>query len=254
MTAPRLQRIGFFSYLGGDEDPAHLLERTIETFVFAERLGFDSVWVAQHHFGPRTGTLPSPLPFLAAVAARTSHIRIGTAVVILPIEQPVRLAEDAAVVDLLAGGRLELGVGSGTDPAVFRSLGVDPGERVERMVAGLDGLLGALEGHELPGGGGHRLHPPAPGLRRRLWQGVYAPERARQAAALGLHVLLPKASPGNPLLAASGQAAAASAFFDAWGRDWPGRVGLSRPAYPSRDRKSALRELDAELRLQAELA
>lgn len=247
----RLRRIGFFSYLGGTEDPARLLRETVETFRVAEELGFDSVWVAQHHFRSRVGTLPSPLPFLAAVAERTSRIRLGTAVVILPAEQPVRLVEDASVVDLLSGGRLELGVGSGTDPGVFRALGVDPDQRAQRMVDGLTTLTQVLDGDPLPTG--ERVHPPAPRLRERLWQGVYLPERAAQAAQLGIHVLLPKVTPLDPLASAEGHAAAAQAFFQAWSRSWPGRVALSRPAYPSVDRATAMSELDAELRLQAEL-
>lgn len=251
MIAPRLRRIGFFCYLGGDEEPARLLRETIETFRVAEELGFDSVWVAQHHFRSRVGTLPSPLPFLAAVAERTSRIHLGTAVVILPAEQPVRLVEDASVVDLLSGGRLELGVGSGTDPGVFQALGVDPDQRVERMVEGLAILTGSLDGEPLPTG--ERVHPPAPHLRRRLWQGVFLPERARQAAQLGIHVLLPKVAPQAPLASAEGHAAAAEAFYAAWSRPWPARVALSRPAYPSADRATAIEELGAELRLQAEL-
>lgn len=250
--ASRLRRIGFFSYLGGTEDPARLLRETIETFRIAEELGFDSVWVAQHHFLSRVGTLPSPLPFLAAVAERTSRIHLGTAVVILPTEQPVRLVEDASVVDLLSGGRLELGVGSGTDPGVFRALGVDPDQRVGRMVDGLTTLTSTLDGEPLPTG--QRVHPPAPRLRERLWQGVYLPERARQAAELGIHVLLPKVTPQDPVAAAQGHAAAAKAFFEAWSRSWPGRVALSRPAYPSVDRGTAEAELAGELHLQAELA
>src|ERR1700716_856417 len=91
-----LRRLGFFSYLGGQRDPREVISETLELFVAAEELGFDSVWVAQHHFGPMVGSRPSPLPLLAAVAARTRRIRLGTAVVILPIEHPVRLAEDAA--------------------------------------------------------------------------------------------------------------------------------------------------------------
>ncbi|MBO0744647.1 MAG: LLM class flavin-dependent oxidoreductase, partial [Candidatus Dormibacteraeota bacterium] len=224
-SAPRLRRIGFFSYLGGAEDPARLLRETIETFRVAEELGFDSVWVAQHHFGSRVGTLPSPLPFLAAVAEQTSRIHLGTAVVILPAEQPVRLVEDASVVDLLSSGRLELGVGSGTDPGVFRALGVDPDQRAQRMVEGLTTLTGALEGDQLPTG--ERVHPPAPHLRERLWQGVYAPERASQAAQLGIHLLLPKVTSQDPDASAEGHAAAAQAFFQAWSRPWPGRVALS---------------------------
>src|SRR3981081_336618 len=129
MASPALERLGFFTYLGGSRDAAEVLAETIELFVAAAARGVDSVWVAQHPFGPMVGTLPSPLPFLAAVAARTRRIRLGTAIIILPLEHPVRLAEDAAVVDLLSGGRLELGLGSGTDPEVFGALGYDSDQR-----------------------------------------------------------------------------------------------------------------------------
>ena len=81
--------------------------------VHAERVGFDSAWVAQHHFHEDEGGLPAPFVFLAQVAARTSRIRLGTGIVTLPLELPVRVAEDAAVLDLMCGGRLEVGVGSG---------------------------------------------------------------------------------------------------------------------------------------------
>jgi alkanesulfonate monooxygenase SsuD/methylene tetrahydromethanopterin reductase-like flavin-dependent oxidoreductase (luciferase family) len=243
-----LQRLGFFTYLGGGRDPREVLTETIELFEAADRLGFDSVWVAQHHFGPTVGSLPSPLPFLAAVAARTTRVRLGTAVVILPLEHPVRLAEDAAVVDLISGGRLELGLGSGTDPAVFGALGFDTDKRRELMREGLGTLLTSLRGEPLPSG--HVVHPCSPGLERRVWQGVFTPERAREAAGGGTHLLLPKSSPRDPMMAAGGQAAAARAFWDAWTQPWPGRVALSRPVYPSRDRETALRELGPELEFQ----
>jgi alkanesulfonate monooxygenase SsuD/methylene tetrahydromethanopterin reductase-like flavin-dependent oxidoreductase (luciferase family) len=247
-----LRRLGFFTYLGGTRDPGSLFAETIELFVAAERLGFDSVWVAQHHFGPLVGALPSPLPFLAAVAARTRWIRLGTAVVILPLEHPVRLAEDAAVVDLLSGGRLELGLGSGTDPAAFTALGFDPERRRDLMGEGLGALLGALRGEPLPTG--HVVRPRAPGLERRVWQGVFSPERAREAAAAGTHVLLPRALPGDSNLAAGQQARAATAFLEAWSWPWPGQVALSRPVYPSTDAAAARSELADELRFQVEQA
>src|SRR5215472_1250962 len=247
-----LRRLGFFTYLGGSRDPGALFAETIELLVAAERLGFDSVWVAQHHFGSLVGTLPSPLPFLAAVAARTRWIRLGTAVVILPLEHPVRLAEDAAVVDLLSGGRLELGVGSGTDPAAFTALGYDPERRRGLMEDGLRALLGGLRGEPLPTG--HVVRPRAPGLDRRVWQGVFSPERAREAAAAGTHVLLPRALPGDANLAAAQQGRAAAAFLEAWSWPWPGQVALSRPVYPSTDAGSARRELADELRFQVEQA
>jgi len=248
VTDIRVARLGFFTYLGGTGDPARVLAETTELFVAAEELGFDSVWVAQHHFGHVVGRLPSPLPFLASVAARTRRIRLGTAVVILPTEHPVRLAEDAAVVDLLSGGRLELGLGSGTDPGVFTALGYDPERRRELMRDGLDTLMASLRGEPLPSG--DVVYPPAPGLDRRVWQGVFGPDRAREAAAAGTHVLLPRALPSDPRLAERQQADAAIAFREAWSRPWPGRVALSRPAYPSRDARAARCELAEELAFQ----
>ncbi|HXM54254.1 MAG TPA: LLM class flavin-dependent oxidoreductase [Candidatus Dormibacteraeota bacterium] len=245
---PGPERLGFFTYLGGTGDPAEVFAETIELFVAAEQLGFDSVWVAQHHFGPTVGRLPSPLPFLAAVAARTRRIRLGTAVVILPTEHPVRLAEDAAVVDVLSGGRLELGLGSGTDPGVFSALGYDPERRRELMSEGLATVLPSLRGEPLPSG--DVVYPRAPGLERRVWQGVFSPDRAREAADAGTHVLLPRALPANARLSEAEQARAAEAFRETWRQPWPGRVGLSRPVYPSRDFDTARRELAEELRFQ----
>jgi alkanesulfonate monooxygenase SsuD/methylene tetrahydromethanopterin reductase-like flavin-dependent oxidoreductase (luciferase family) len=247
-----LSRLGFFTYLGGNRDPRTVLAETVELFAAAEELGFDSVWVAQHHFGPMVGTLPSPLPLLSAVAARTRRIRLGTAVVILPIEHPVRLAEDAAVVDLISGGRLELGLGSGTEPSVFGALGYDAEQRRTLMREGLQTLLSSLRGEPLPTG--HVVYPVAPGLERRVWQGVFSPERAREAAAQATHVLLPKASPTDPAMAAEQQARASAAFLEAWSQPWPGQVALSRPVYPSRDAGAACQELAEELSFQVDQA
>ena len=135
----------------------------MELFVAAEELGFDSAWVAQHHFDAASGRLPSPFTFLAAVAERTRRIHLGTAVVTLPLEDPVRVAEDAAVLDALSGGRVELGVGSGADPAVFTAFGKDLGRRREDNSAGVAALAAAFAGEPV-GGTDFRLLPEAPGL------------------------------------------------------------------------------------------
>lgn len=113
------KRLGFFTRLL-DSAPAQQRYRlATEQIRHAERLGFDSAWIAQHHFHEHEGGLPSPLVFLAHVAAQTERIRLGTAIITLPMENALRVAEDAAVLDLLANGRLEVGFGSGGTPTSF---------------------------------------------------------------------------------------------------------------------------------------
>jgi alkanesulfonate monooxygenase SsuD/methylene tetrahydromethanopterin reductase-like flavin-dependent oxidoreductase (luciferase family) len=90
----------------------------------AEALGYQAVWLSEHHF-TWDGFLPSPLVVAAGVAARTSRIRIGTNIVPLPLHHPLRVAEDAAVVDLLSGGRFVLGVGQGYAAHEFEAFGVE---------------------------------------------------------------------------------------------------------------------------------
>src|SRR5580658_6170643 len=93
-------------------DPARGFHEFIETSVEAERLGFYSTFLVEHHFSG-VGQVSSPLDLLAWVAARTTSIRVGTAVLVLPWHDPVLLAERAATLDLLSGGRLDFGVGKG---------------------------------------------------------------------------------------------------------------------------------------------
>jgi hypothetical protein len=99
-------RLGFLTHLHVGDDAADSYRIALELFETADALGYDSGWVAQHHFLNGGGRLPSSLTFLAAAAQRTRRIQLGTAIVILPLEDPIRLAEDAAVVDTLSGGRL----------------------------------------------------------------------------------------------------------------------------------------------------
>src|SRR5271163_4757455 len=116
-AAPSLKRLGFFTRLLDQADAAERYRLATAQIVHAERCGFDSAWIAQHHFHEGEGGLPSPFVFLAQAAARTSRIRLGTGIVTLPLEEPVRVGEDAAVFDLISNGRLELGLGSGGTPS-----------------------------------------------------------------------------------------------------------------------------------------
>ncbi|MBE1468677.1 LLM class flavin-dependent oxidoreductase [Kibdelosporangium phytohabitans] len=117
--------LGFLTHVHGEGVPAGPLYRQlVEVFAAAEELGYQSGWVAQHHLRTGHGRLPSPLVLLAAAAERTSRIHLGTAVTVLPLENPIRLAEDVLVLDALSGGRLELGLGSGVpSPEEFAAFG-----------------------------------------------------------------------------------------------------------------------------------
>jgi alkanesulfonate monooxygenase SsuD/methylene tetrahydromethanopterin reductase-like flavin-dependent oxidoreductase (luciferase family) len=108
-----------------DTDARRIYGEALDQIVLAEELGFTSVWMAEHHFS-NYGLLPHIATFAAAAAARTTTIRLGTAVLVLPFGNPVRLAEEMAMVDVLSNGRLELGVGRGYQPQEFSALGVDP--------------------------------------------------------------------------------------------------------------------------------
>src|ERR1700746_3013460 len=114
-----LKRLGFFTRLLDEASPAERYRLAAEQIVQAEKCGLDSAWIAQHHFHEREGGLPAPFAFLGFVAARTSRIRLGTGIVTLPLENPVRVAEDAAVLDLLCGGRLGGGGGPRGQPVAY---------------------------------------------------------------------------------------------------------------------------------------
>ena len=138
-------------YPGDDRSDAELYAQALDLAVQAEELGLDSVWVSEHHFVD-DGYLPSCLPLCAAIAARTSRVEIGTAVLLAPLHDPLRLAEDAAVTDLIAGGRLIMGVGLGWREEEFAGLGIPIRERVPRMVAAIDTMRRGWRGELVPGG------------------------------------------------------------------------------------------------------
>ena len=118
---------------------------TLELVRLAERVGFDSAWVSEHH-GSSDGYLPSLLPMLAAFAAVTERIELGTGVVLTPLHDPLRLAEDAAVVDQLSGGRLLLGIGNGWREEEFRMFGASRTERGARTEETIEVLRRAWTG------------------------------------------------------------------------------------------------------------
>lgn len=246
-------RLGFLTHLEGAEEPRQIYQETLELFAAADQLGFDVVWVAQHHFKERSGCLPSPFPFLAVAAERTRRLRLGTSIVILPLEHPLRVAEDAAVVDTLSDGRLELGVGSGGDAAEFQAFGIDTVQRHALTTNGLQILQRALRGEQL-GQRGQRLQPPAPTLVDRLWQSALSERGADYVAQQGIGLMLSRAAWGHAEPTDQVQLPVAQSYLKSWhGQPTLPRLGLSRGVYPAADRATALRELRSGVMQSAEV-
>ena len=125
-------------------DYARFYAECMEEIEESERLGYEGVWFSEHHFVD-DGYLPSPLVVAAAVAARTERMRIGTNVLLLPMHHPLRVAEDAAVADLVSGGRFVLGVGQGYVQHEFEVLGFDRRYRPSLFEEGIEIIRRAWE-------------------------------------------------------------------------------------------------------------
>ena len=125
-----------------DQSPAQRYQDTIAQVQLADELGFDAAWLAELHFNSRFSVMPAPMVVGAAMAQTTSRIRIGTAVHLVPLHQPIRLAEEAAALDVLSRGRSIFGIGRGAIPAHFQGYAVDHEEARGRFTEGLEMVLG----------------------------------------------------------------------------------------------------------------
>ncbi|HEY2055562.1 MAG TPA: LLM class flavin-dependent oxidoreductase [Solirubrobacterales bacterium] len=112
--------------------PTAMYEGWLERLAWAERIGIDAVWLTEHHLFA-DGYLPQPLTMAAAVAARTERMRIGTAIVQAPLRPAIDLAEQGALVDIISGGRLELGLGAGYRVPEWEAFGADGNRRYELL-------------------------------------------------------------------------------------------------------------------------
>jgi alkanesulfonate monooxygenase SsuD/methylene tetrahydromethanopterin reductase-like flavin-dependent oxidoreductase (luciferase family) len=149
---------------------------TLELCEEADRLGCHSIWLTEHHLFD-DGYLPQPMTFAAAVAARTKRVRIGTAVVVAPLHHPVELAEQAALVDIISGGRLELGLGAGYRGPEFDLYGADLSSRYHDT----DERARAVRRLWSEGG----VTPRPVQDRVPIWMGYQGPKGARRAGLLG---------------------------------------------------------------------
>ena len=160
--------------------PAALHSDAIELAVEAERLGLDSVWASEHHFFD-DGYLSQPLTLLAAIAARTTRVLLGTAIVIAPLHHPVHLAEQAALVDIISNGRLRLGLGAGYAQREFDAFSADMQTRYRITDSRIRDLQAMFE---------DGVVTPAPIQRPfPIWAGYQGPQGARRAGRLGCGLL-----------------------------------------------------------------
>jgi natural product biosynthesis luciferase-like monooxygenase protein len=127
----------------GSQSPVQRYRDTLEQSVHAEALGFESVWPVEQHFNADLSITPAPLLLLAALAERTRTLRLGIAIVLLPLSHPIRVAEEIATLDVLSNGRVEFGVGRGAIPTHFAGFGVPQAESRDRFVEALEVIVQA---------------------------------------------------------------------------------------------------------------
>jgi alkanesulfonate monooxygenase SsuD/methylene tetrahydromethanopterin reductase-like flavin-dependent oxidoreductase (luciferase family) len=198
LTSEPLRKLGFLTIGLFDEgDPRHGHESTLQIIELGERLGFDSAWVRHRHL--QYG-ISSPVAVLAAASQRTGRIELGTAVIPLGWENPLRLAEDLATVDILSGGRLNPGVSVGPPmhyDQVKQALYPDTAgvedfsyDRVQRLLDFIRGEpatdFSGIEGFEVFS---NRVQPHAQGLGRRMWYGGASLRSAQWAGEHGMNFL-----------------------------------------------------------------
>lgn len=250
------KKIGFLSFGHWNPSPhsqtrsaSDALLQSIDLAVAAEELGADGAYFRVHHFARQLG---SPFPLLAAIGARTKRIEIGTAVIDMRYENPLYMAEDAGAADLIAGGRLQLGISRGSPEQVidgWRYFGYQPAEGEDDAAMArrhaevfLDVIQG--KGFAQPNPrpmfanppGLLRLEPFSEGLRQRIWWGAGSQSTAAWAGKLGVNLqssTLVFDESGKPFH--EQQAEQIRVFKDAWreaGHEGQPRVSVSRSIFP----------------------
>ncbi|HUN59376.1 MAG TPA: LLM class flavin-dependent oxidoreductase [Candidatus Binataceae bacterium] len=176
---------------GSGKTSATVYAETIELFTWAETLGFSAAYVFEHHF---TGDdyMPSPMVAATAIAARTTTMRVGPDIAILPLYEPVRLAEDGAVLDLISNGRLDFGVGLGYRPQEYSGYCIDINRKGSRANEALQIIRRLWQGETVTFHGKHfnvdgaRLSPrPVQQPNPPIWVGGFSRGAARRAARFG---------------------------------------------------------------------
>lgn len=209
-------------------DAIELVERVEET-------GLDSAWVSEHHFAA-DGYLPALLPLLGSFAAVTDRIELGTGVVLAPFHDPIRLAEDFAVVDQISGGRVICGLGIGWRDEEFRAFGIDPRSRVRRLEEVVAVLRAAWTEDRFSFAGKHYAYDevsvtPKPARVPPIFVGGFVDEAIRRAGRIGDGYI---SSRGSVERVREAFAMAAEARADA-GKEGPLQVAVLQNAFVTED-------------------
>ena len=242
---------GHYGPLGGGRQltAADSMRQAIDLAQGMDELGVNGAYFRVHHFARQQA---SPMPLLAAIAARTERIEVGTGVIDMRYENPLYLAEEAAAVDLISGGRLALGVSRGSPESVLRGYetfgytgsedprGADIArEHFDLFLRAIDGEGIAERDPDSPFGGGsglQRIEPHSPGLRSRVWWGAGNRDSAEWAGRTGVNLMsstLLTSADGRPFDIL--QADQIDAFRAAWreaGHAGTPRVSVSRSIFP----------------------
>ena len=210
----------------------------LDQVLWAEQLGYDSVWFTEHHFS-RHGIVSAPFSVLSYLAAKTSVIRLGTAVTVLPFHNPVQIAEEAATVDLLSGGRLDLGVGRGYQWGEYHKLNIAMDQADRRFHEALDVLVQGWTAREPFEHQGEfwtfndmTVHPrPVQQPHPPLWVAASSQPSMDRIAAHGWNLLVGQGESFSRVASQLDYFRAAVGEAGGNGDDAPGRVTVARAMY-----------------------
>jgi alkanesulfonate monooxygenase SsuD/methylene tetrahydromethanopterin reductase-like flavin-dependent oxidoreductase (luciferase family) len=232
------------------DPPDAIYRRGVEITQAAEDLGFANMWLAEHHFSTY-GYLSRPLTYALHLADRTRRIRVGTAVIVVPLHHPLVIAEEIATVDLLTEGRLDVGLGRGYQRYEFERLGQDLGESRARWEEAVDIILMALTGKPFSYEGRYYRIPettlfPQPRQRPHppIWVTAQSPESVETTVRRGFHLL--SGGFGVPIERLREFRRVFDAQVERYRPSQPIRVGTQRPVYVT--------DSDADARAAAEQA
>lgn len=238
----RRLRVGFITHLDQHEDVRRIYHDNIALIRDLEQLGYDSAWIATRHFHSGWAALPSPFAFLGAAANATNRIHLGTAVLPILVDDPVRDAEELAILDHLSQGRVQLGLGKGVPSDAYHVFERWGGERETEFDAKVDQLLWALGGPSIPESRAS-LWPSAEDLLGRVYLGTSNRETIRRGARSGLGLVLerfgntpfensPEGRPALLVRQAESILDYRSEFQRTWGEQRSPYVVISRSAWP----------------------